>query len=257
MNQKKSTHKLEAIIVGGGTAIPVLDHSPPSLYLKFKNLSALLDVGPGTFSKLPIYGINPLLINNIFVSHLHPDHVLDLVIYYMIRENAAKKKNSPVNVIGCKGIKNFILQLNRIFPDISFSNPAIRTHEMANDEYILGDIRVRTILTGHTPHSIAFRFDFNNISFVYTSDCIYSQQLVEFCAKADILVGECSFSDSYPTSDHMNAQKIGSLAENAQVQEMFITHCYPQALKKDLKKQISKYFSGPIHITQDGDRINR
>lgn len=257
MIQKEGTHNLEAIIIGGGTAIPVLDHSPASIYLKSKGLSALLDVGSGTFSRLPIYGIDPLHINNIFISHLHPDHVLDIVIYYMICENADKEKETPTNIIGCKGIKDFIGNLSSVFPDISFSNPAIQIHEMENDEFVLGDIQVHTILSGHTPNSIAFRFDLNNMNIVYTSDCCYSQQLVKFCAKADILVSECSFPDSVPTLDHMNAQKVGLLAEHAQVQELFITHCYPQALKKDLKKQIGNFFSGPIQITQDGDHIDR
>ncbi len=256
MNRNKDVLKLKTIIIGSGTAIPVINHSPASIFLQSKDLTALLDLGPGTFSKLPIYDIDPLQINYIFISHLHPDHILDLAIYFMIRDYADKKKNISVNLIGCSGIKKFISQLRMLFPDISFPNDFFNIREMIDNEFNIGDVRVRTTSSNHTHSSIAFRFDINGKSLIYTSDCVYSKRLEEFCTEVDVLISECSFPDKWSTNDHMNAQKLGVMAENAHVKNLFITHCYPQTLKKNLEKQIKKYYSGSIHIAQDGDHIN-
>lgn len=255
-NNKEGT-KLKAIIVGGGTAIPVINHSPASLFLQFKDFTALLDLGPGTFSKFPMYSINPLCLNYIFISHLHPDHILDLATYFMIRDYANDgKENIPINLIGCNGIKQFITQLRSLFPDISFPSASMNIKEVASIELNIGNVQVRTTLSDHTANSISFRFSIDDKSLVYTSDCVYSKRLEEFCSKADVLISECSFPDNWLTTDHMNAKTLGTMAENAQVKRLFVTHCYPQALEVNLKEQIKKYYSGCILLAQDGVRIN-
>lgn len=256
MNRKKNGVEFKTIIIGAGTAIPIINHSPACIFLKSKDITALLDLGPGTFSKLPTYGIDPLQIDTLFISHLHPDHILDMPIYFMIREYAGKKNGVPVNFIGCKGIKKFILRLKVLFPDILFSKSVMNIKEVAESDFNIGDIRVRTTLTDHTRSSVAFRFDFNEKTLIYTGDCVSSNHLEKFCSNADVLISECSFPDKWVTEDHMNVQKLGTLAENAQVKTLVVTHCYPQTLKEDLEHQIKEYYSGFIHITQDGDQVN-
>ncbi len=256
MNIEKSGLKFEAIIIGAGTAIPVRNHSPASIYLKSKNFNALLDVGPGTFSKLPLYTIDLFKLNSIFISHLHPDHVLDLATYFLIQVNTNDKKKIPINIFGCKGIKKLITQLGKLFPDIAILNPYPNIQELAEESFNIGEIQVRTVFTKHTTNSIAFRFDAPNDSFVYTSDCTYRKELEDFCTDTKVLVSECSYPDNYNTKDHLNAKTLGLLAKNAHVKCLYVTHCYPQALKQNIKKQIQKYYSGLIYIAQDGDFIH-
>jgi ribonuclease BN (tRNA processing enzyme) len=166
-----------------------------------------------------------------------------------------KTSNPPLNLIGCIGLEQFLSQIMKQFPDISFPINSMNIREVANDKFNLGDVRVCTTLSDHTERSISFRFDFNDKSLVYTSDCVYSARLEKLCNKADILISECSFPDEWPTNDHMNAQKLGVMAENAQVKKLFVTHRYPPASDVNLEAQIKKYYSGPIRIAQDGDYI--
>lgn len=248
--------ELHITIVGAGTAIPSPKHSAACVLLQWSNFIALLDIGPGAISKLPYYGIDPFLLEHIFITHLHPDHTLDLGTFFMILDYGKDKRHGlPLNLIGCVGLEKFIYQFMGAFPDINLPVTEMQIREVTNNEFFLGNIRVRSALSGHTGTSVSFRFDFKDISVVYTGDCVQNTELEMMCDKADILITECSFPDKWKTNDHMNAQTLGKMAERANVKKLVVTHQYPSALEVDIESQLKEYYSGSILIAEDGSRV--
>lgn len=247
---------IQITVVGSGTAIPAPDHSPASVLLQSLDFTALMDIGPGTISKLPQYGLDAFELENIFISHLHPDHTLDLVTFFMICDFASgKRADIPINLIGCEGLEEFINQLMAVFPDIDLPSFGMNITEVNEEKIAVDGVRISTVLSGHTETSVSFRLDFKNSSIVYTGDCVRNTRLTALCDKADLLISECSFPEDQVTEDHMNAQTLGEMAEIAKVKQLLVTHQYPPALKVNLAEQIKKYYSGPVSIALDGTRI--
>lgn len=249
-------NKFEILVIGSGTAIPARNHSPASILLRSNGFNALLDIGPGALSKLPYFDINVFNIENIFITHFHPDHILDLATFFLISDIEVKKRNgSNINLVGPIGLKKFVINLMQLFPDIQFPSNSINYIEMDQGEININQCRVRSILSGHTKNSISYRFEFDKTTIIYTGDCVYRNKLEDFCCYSDILICECSFPEGWETNDHMTSLEVGILAQHAQVKQLVVTHLYPPALKVDIKSQIAKYYSGEILLTNDGDRI--
>lgn len=66
-------------ILGSNAAVPVLDKFPSSQILRFDNKYYLIDCGEGAQFQMLRYNIPKQKINQIFISHLHGDHVFGLI----------------------------------------------------------------------------------------------------------------------------------------------------------------------------------
>ena len=95
--------KVHFLGVGGG--IPSLTRAPPSIAVSFQGKVLLFDCGEGTQLQLRRVGLSPQRIREIFISHLHGDHVLGLpgLISTMIMLNRTK----TLNIYGPPGTKEF------------------------------------------------------------------------------------------------------------------------------------------------------
>lgn len=69
----------ELLILGTGSATPVLEHNPSAYLLAFENEYFLIDCGEGTQFRLLEHKIRTHRIRNIFISHLHGDHYFGLI----------------------------------------------------------------------------------------------------------------------------------------------------------------------------------
>ena len=256
INKKRNMEKdqaIEVVIIGAGTAVPSLGRSPASVLLKAGDFMALLDIGPGTISKLPQFGVDTFKLQNILITHLHPDHILDLIMFFLLFDiNPLAREGIPLNLVGCKGLADFIQNSLKLFPDINPPSFPINIHEVSDGEIKLNGVRVLSTLSNHTETSVSYRIVCKDKAVVYTGDCVKSPQLEEFCSRADLLISECSFPDDQQTKDHMNAKSLGELSEVAGVKQLIVTHLYPSALDVDLKTQIEEYFHGPVLIAKDG-----
>ncbi|MFX1565050.1 MAG: ribonuclease Z [Promethearchaeota archaeon] len=89
--------------VGGG--IPSVARSPPSVAINFQGKILLFDCGEGTQLQLQRIGLSPHKIQEIFITHLHGDHVLGLpgLISTMMMMNRTK----PLAIYGPVGTKEF------------------------------------------------------------------------------------------------------------------------------------------------------
>lgn len=69
----------ELLILGTGSATPVLEHNPSAYLLTLENEHFLIDCGEGTQFRLLEHKVRTHRIRNIFISHLHGDHYFGLI----------------------------------------------------------------------------------------------------------------------------------------------------------------------------------
>ncbi|MFQ5709563.1 MAG: MBL fold metallo-hydrolase, partial [bacterium] len=70
---------MELIVIGSGTCVFQTHRGAPGYVLRIGEDLILLDGGTGTLRRCLDVGVDYREIDKIFYTHLHPDHVMDLV----------------------------------------------------------------------------------------------------------------------------------------------------------------------------------
>ncbi|HUH96931.1 MAG TPA: MBL fold metallo-hydrolase [Anaerolineales bacterium] len=244
---------MEIFLLGTGTAIPIKQHSPAGLVIKAEEQCLLFDIGPGTLGRLYLADATYDQINHLLLSHLHPDHTLDLATLLLIFNCAPNAERiTPFPITGCRGLEDFIKSMVGLYPEIAPLTFELQLHQVYRDEFSIGNLKVQSAPTGHTPESVAYRLNDGKHSMVYSGDASPRGELVQLAKGADLLVSECSFPSGWKTEDHLNADALGVIAQEAGVKSLVITHSYPPALAVDLIGQIHRHYHGEVQLAVDG-----
>ena len=98
------------------------------------------------------------------------------------------------------------------------------------------------------------RIEQNGRKLVYISDTGYTDDLVEFADKADLLLCESSLYDEYRgrIPGHMTAGEAGQIAQAAGVRHLVLTHLPHFGNHRLLVEQAGKRFKGIIELATSG-----
>jgi ribonuclease BN (tRNA processing enzyme) len=216
-------------------------------------MPVLLDAGPGTLVRLADNGVSYRDLDLVLVSHLHPDHVLDLLTLLQA-SNATPgwRRVKPLTIFGCQGFESFLEKLFSIFDGVTPESFPLQVHELSSDHVDFGDWSLQTALTHHTGESLAFRLVESNHVLVYTGDVARLEDLIQLAQGADLLLIECSLPQGWQTPDHLVPAQVGELAQDAGVRRVVLTHRYPPALQVDVISQVKSFYSGPVIAAYDG-----
>ncbi len=244
---------MDIFLLGTGTAIPIKQHSPAGLVVIADRMRLLFDIGPGTLGRLEQAGISYDQIDRLFLTHFHPDHTLDLATLLLVFNHApGASRTRPFTITSCFGIEDFLQRMYQLYPDLSPMEYEMRVHQVRQDEFSIGKIKILSAPTGHTPDSVAYRLEVAGHSMVYSGDAAPHGELAQLAEGADLLICECSFPSGWETEDHLNADSVSRIASQAGVKSLVITHCYPPALAVDLIGQIRGHYSGEVQLAIDG-----
>ncbi len=248
---------MEIFLLGTGTAIPIKQHSPSGLIVKVGGQCLLFDIGPGTLGRLHLAEVDYAQINHLLLSHLHPDHTLDLATLLLVFNYAPNvERTTPFPITGCRGLESFYKRMVNLYPEIAPLSYELQLREVYQDEFSIGKLKVKCAPTGHTPDSVAYRLDDGNRCMVYSGDATPRGELARLAEGADVLISECSFPSGWETQDHLNADTVGKLAQQAGVKSLVVVHSYPPALAVDLIGQIRNHYHGEAQLAVDGLRLS-
>jgi len=85
-------------ILGSSSGVPQANRNSSGYVLKVNGSLTIIDCGGGTTSSLLRRGFNPLDIENIFITHTHPDHVCELPLLIQLMYVTGFDKNLSVYV---------------------------------------------------------------------------------------------------------------------------------------------------------------
>lgn len=243
-------------VLGAGTALPVPGRSPAGYLLRVGEEPLLFDLGPGTLARLAAAGVSYREIERVFVSHLHSDHVLDLVTLLQA-SNATPgwSRQKPLEVIGCRGLGAFVARMMETFDGAAPEGFAVRVTELGAERRQFGGWTLETALTAHTPASLAFRVEAAGQAVVYSGDAVESAELTRLARGASAFVCECSFPRGWPTPDHVTADAAGRMAQAAGVRRLVLSHLYPPAQEVDVAAQARAEYGGEVIVAVDGTSL--
>ncbi len=248
---------MELTVLGAGTAVPSPRRSPAGYLLRVGDDALLLDVGPGTVGRLAAAGVSHRRLRRVFVSHLHSDHVLD-VVTLLQASNATPgwTREEPLELYGCRGLAALVGRLTEAFEGLAPEGFPLRVVELGAERRDLGGgVTIETALTAHTPGSLAFRVEAEGRVVVYSGDAVESEALARLARGADVFVCECSFPRGWRTADHVTADAAGRMARRAAARRLVLSHLYPPAQEADVAGQARQEYEGEVLVAVDGTGV--
>ena len=180
--------------------------SPASCYLvqaeeAGATFSLVLDIGPGAFGALYNY-LHPSAIGAVGLSHLHPDHCLDLCALYVAAAYSPTAPYPRLPVYGPPGTAERIARAYAAPPpsqrEVTPEEPQLERHFDYRDwssEQQIGPFTVRTAEVRHPTPAYATRVTetATGAVLVYSGDTGPNPALVELARGADLLLIESAF----------------------------------------------------------------
>lgn len=241
---------MKLTVIGFWGGYPGKNEASSGYLLEYENYSLLLDCGSGVLSQLQNY-IKPDELNGVILSHYHPDHNADIGVlqHALLIE---KMSGGKVETLPIYGHVKDMLEFNKLtYKDLT--KGVAYTSDLPVQ---VGPFTIRFMETKHPVPCYAMRIEAGDDSLVYTGDTAYIDELVTFAKDANILLAESNFySDmklDLQTIGHMNAQEAATIARDANVQLLILTHLPHFGDHEQLKKEAGEIFEREIAIAKSG-----
>jgi len=241
--------KLTVLGCSGSVPSPT---SPASSYLvEHDGYRLLLDLGSGAFGPLQRHA-DPAAIDAVLLSHLHPDHFIDLCPYVVYRLYGPAGRLPAIPLLGPAGTHDRLALAhdpnNRGGLHKVFSFAAVTPGERE-----LGPFRLRFARVQHTVETHAVRVEAGGRSLTYSGDTAACDALVELAAGCDTLLCEASWADEgpHPASLHMSGREAGEHAAKAGVGRLLVTHVPPWSNRDRIGAEAAAKFAASELVTPD------
>lgn len=245
---------MQITILGSGTCVPSQHRSSCALLLATDHHNMLFDLGVGTIHRLLARGVRIDAISHIFLSHFHPDHTAELVPFLFSGKYGGFAPR-PLNLLAGPGLKRFYEGLQAVYGSWIELPPGLLTlHETVSGSYIQAfeGIVVEAQAVHHNPESLAWRItDRQARTMVYSGDTDACEGLLRIARQADVFICECAFPNEMKVAGHLTPEQAGTIAHEAGVRQLVLTHFYPACDQVDLVQQCRQTYRGPLILATD------
>jgi ribonuclease BN (tRNA processing enzyme) len=244
---------MELTVLGSGTIVPSLTRWSPGYVLRVGPTTILIDLGPGTLRRMVEAGAGLPDIDAVCISHFHPDHVADFVpLVFASKYALGSQRLRDLTVIAPAGFGELYAGLIEVFGDWIIPEAyRIDLRESDGSAVCVGSCSVTSAPANHNPESIAYRFEGDGASLVYSGDTDWSDPLIELARGADLLLLECSFPDDMKVPGHLTPSEAGRFARDAGVSHLVLTHLYPPVEDVDIVSLVGASFPGRVTVAED------
>ncbi len=243
---------MELTVIGSGTGVPSPRRGAPSLLLKVNGKNLLVDIGSGTLQKLLLLGLNYHDPDVIFLTHLHPDHISDLLPFLFACKYSLSPRTKDLYIIGGRGFREFYEGMKSLYGHwVKGETYRLHVQEAPSGRRSLLGFEFVTLPLDHTRSSIGIRIEAEGKSIVFSGDTDYCPEIVELSKGADLLVLECSFPNYRKVKGHLTPALATEIAKEANVKKLLLTHFYPPCDEVDILEECGKGFEGEVILAED------
>ncbi|RCK70342.1 MBL fold metallo-hydrolase [Desertihabitans brevis] len=238
--------------------------------------TVMLDAGPGTAVGLSaaLAGTRP---DAVVVSHLHTDHLLDLlpigkmVLNQRLHLDPTSGRTElaevpPVPLLVPSGATATLREWAALFPVTS--NPVLdRAFELGfevveyqpGDTFAVGGLRLHWRLLEHVAPNCGTRLEApDGTSLVYSGDTGVTPALADLAADADLLLCESTLrSTDRSGHGHLTSTEAGQAAQEAGVGRLTLTHfASPDPDQHEWHRaRAAEVFDGPVGVAHVGEVV--
>jgi ribonuclease BN (tRNA processing enzyme) len=247
---------MELIVLGAGPAYTARPGAVGAAYLlQHGSHSIVLDLGQGAFTNLA-GALEPSTLAGVAISHLHPDHFVDLVsLRHYLRWDFEPSRR--VRVVGPSALE---ARLDALHDQPGFAAASLDIEGLAGGGHVrMGAFDLEARLVRHTDESYGFRVTAGDgPGLVYSGDCGEADTLRPLVRAGDTLLCEASFGIDHvaPGSEHLNAYDVGRLAASTGVSHVLLTHIL-MGHDRDATANAARVLAGvDVSVVDPGDRFS-
>lgn len=220
---------MKIFFIGTSTGAPEIGKESPSFIINGK---ILVDTGWCGVLKMREYGLDPMSIQYLILTHLHQDHYLGLphILFYRWGRGASdvNKPVRPLVIIGPAQHLSEIVEATKLFlqwkrfPEIAVDivvAPLAPGETYKGDDFILETIAARHVSSRKmSEESLVCKITerVTGKSMVFTGDTSFHEPIAEFAAKTALLVHDAA---------HTAPEDVARIAKMASAGKLFLIHC--------------------------------
>lgn len=181
-----------------------------------------IDPGPGALVRTYQFGLNPLNLNGVLVSHCHTDHYTDAeVLIEAMTKGMTRKKGL---LIGSRSVINGFEKWGPSISNYHLSKPQVTVLE-AGESKKVGKLNITATRTKHgDPKAVGFKFQLDDFTLTYTSDTGYFKDLHREYIDTDVLLASVIRPGNDRLHGHMCADDFGKLVSEVSPKLAIMTH---------------------------------
>ncbi|ARZ69907.1 MBL fold metallo-hydrolase [Streptomyces sp. HU2014] len=245
---------MKLTVVGCSGSFPSEGSACSSYLVEADGFRLLLDMGNGALGELQRH-IGLYDLDAILLSHLHPDHCIDMCGYFVARYYRHEGgRAGPLPVYGPEGTEHRLATAYGDVPDERSMGEVFDFRTLTPGAFALGPLTVRTDRVRHPVEAFAFRVEHDGRSLVYSGDTGPCEALHTLALGTDLLLCEASFT--YGKEDipdlHLNGREAGEHAARAGVGRLVLTHIPPWTDPLTNLRDARDVFDGPTELARTG-----
>ena len=241
-------------VLGAGPAYTDRAGATGACYLVTEGATnILLDLGQGSFPRIFPH-VAPQELDAIVVSHLHPDHFIDLVPlrHYLRYEFDPPRR---VRVLGPDALAE---RLDALHAEPGFSAAVLDAERLGAGPHQVGMLEVRASRVAHTEDSHAIRVTAaDGQALVYSGDCGRAGDIAPLVRPGDAILAEVSFGPG-PVPEgaqHLDGPAVGRLATETAAGRVLLTHLQMGFDPATTISSVRDRYDGPVELVWPGSRV--
>lgn len=250
--------RMKLTIIGCAGSFPGPDASA-SCYLveapyEGRTFRMLLDLGSGAFGPLQRM-IDPVDIDAISLSHLHPDHCFDMSGLYVFRKYHPAGPLPRIPVFSPVGSDWHLSVAYGTTEPNGMSMPFEFRDHVEGLEVTIGPFTLTAMRVVHPVPAYAVRLSDGDSTLVYSGDTGPMVDLVDFVRGADAFLCEASFVETgnNPPDLHLTGAEAGQIAQDAGVPRLLVTHIPSWTDRAAIDAEVAAAYSGRYRLVRAGD----
>ena len=251
---------MEITVIGSSPSWQDADGACSGYLIEEHDTAVLLDCGNGVFGKLR-GRFDHHQIDAVVISHMHADHILDLVPFaYALTYGPNRDSKPPLLALPPGGLAA-LRSLCGVWGPEGLVEEAFRASEYDPEKPL--EFGSMTITFGEVPHFVPAHamsiVGQSGARFVYGADCGPSASLVRFAENSDLLMLEATFAEGDPSAGaesdspgHLTGKQAGELAAAAGAKRLLLTHISDERDVEQTRNIAEQAFGGPVEVAGQG-----
>ncbi len=227
---------MKLTVIGSGDAFSSGGRFNSCYHFEADTTSFLLECGASAMTGIRQYGIDPLKIDTIFISHLHGDHFGGLPFFFLDAKYVSKRR-TPLVLIGPKALQERVsILINTLYPGINLSKLPFEIRYATLNQFQLlssNGVTVQAFPAKHSRESDPYcmRLSYKKKTIGYSGDTAWTNKLLSVAINSDLFITECSQWDE-ASEVHMDYMTLVRKYDDLQAQNILLTHMNPSMLEK-------------------------
>lgn len=244
-------------VLGCSGSIPGPGAAASGYLLEAGGCTLVLEFGNGVLSRFqeerPLFSMDALVL-----SHLHPDHCVDVSSLYVARKYHPSPPSGPLPVYApAEAPSRFVAAYAPNAAErasLDFSD--VFDFRGLGSTVRIGPFTVDSEVVDHPCEAYGFRITAGDVTLAYTGDSGPCAALDLLAEGVDVLLSEASWTHApdRQTGLHMSGREAGELATRAGAGRLLITHVPPWTSREDVLKEAESAFDGPCELVVQGGR---